>query len=179
MLSTTFVHVSPPLDEILKVVNKESNNFYAEQVFRSVAPGGGAEAAERRVKVLLSKAGISADRLSIRDGSGLSRKNLVTPHALGRLLAYMRDHPESDAFVSSLPSGGEPQTTLRGRLHNVPVRAKTGSLEFVRALSGYTTTSDGRQVAFAVLANNFTGPSYAVTQSIDRVVASLASSSQQ
>ncbi|HEX7070764.1 MAG TPA: D-alanyl-D-alanine carboxypeptidase, partial [Rhodothermales bacterium] len=65
------------------------------------------------------------------------------------------------------------------RLHNVPVRAKTGSLEFVRTLGGYTSSADGRPLAFAVFANNFTGPPYVVTQTIDRVVASLSASAPQ
>ena len=172
-----FAHLSPPLSSIITVLNKESNNFYAEQVFRSFGWGGTTEGSERRAKELLSRAGVETNRVSIRDGSGLSRKNMITPRALTKLLVYMNGHRERQAFHASLAEGGEARTTLRGRLHNVPVRAKTGSLEFVRTLSGYTTTGDGRSIAFAVFANNFIGPSYAVTQTIDRVVASVASTS--
>ncbi len=173
--SLIFVHLSPPLANIISVLNKESNNFYAEQVFRTFGWGGTTEGSERRAKELLSRAGVQTERISIRDGSGLSRKNLITPSALARLLVYMRTHPEGEAFLMSLATGGEARTTLRSRLHNVPVRAKTGSLEFVRTLSGYTQSADGRPIAFAVFANNFTGPPYAMTQTIDRVVAALAS----
>lgn len=174
-----FAHLSPPLSHILSILNKESNNFYAEQVFRTFGWSGTPEGSEQRAKAFLSRAGVEASRVSIRDGSGLSRKNLITPSALARLLVHMRTHSESDAFLSSLAEGGEARTTLRGRLHNVPVRAKTGSLEFVRTLSGYTNTAEGRPIAFAVFANNFTGPSYAITHTIDRVVASVASASAQ
>ncbi|MEX0600125.1 MAG: D-alanyl-D-alanine carboxypeptidase/D-alanyl-D-alanine-endopeptidase [Rhodothermales bacterium] len=169
-----FVYVSPTMDEILRIVNKESNNFYAEQVFRSIGWGGSAAAAENRVKQLLQRAGASTRAVAIRDGSGLSRKNMVTPEAMGRLLAYMYEHPERDAFFDSLARGGEAGSTLRYRLHNVSVQAKTGSLEFVRALSGYVTAPDGRTFAFSILVNNYSGPSYQITQTIDRIVMELA-----
>ncbi len=173
--SPLFVYVSPPLAQILTLVNKRSNNFYAEQVFRTFAYGGSARGGERRIKELLSRAGAGTDAISIRDGSGLSRKNFVTPESMAKLLAYMHDHPERDAFLASIPAGGETRSTLRHRLHNLPVFAKTGSLESVRALSGYATSSNGRLVAFSVFANNYTAPSYRITQSIDRIVMELAS----
>lgn len=173
-LTLLFAHASPPLTEIINVLNKESNNFYAEQVFRTFGWGGTLDGSERRAKELLSRAGVQTSAVSIRDGSGLSRKNMITPRSLTRLLVYMQTHEEGQAFMASLAAGGEARTTLRGRLAGVNVRAKTGSLEFVRTLSGYTTTAEGRPIAFAVMANNFTGPSFAVTQAIDRVVASVA-----
>lgn len=173
-----FVYVSPPLTEILRIINKESNNFYAEQVFRTFAVAGSANGGERRVKELLSRAGAATDGISIRDGSGLSRKNYVTPESMGKLLAHMHSHSERDAFVASLAEGGEARSTMRSRLGTIPVRAKTGSLEFVRALSGYATLPSGKTVVFVVFANNFTAPSYRITQTIDRVVMELASADQ-
>ena len=77
-------------------------------------------------------------------------------------------------FANSLAAGGEPKTTLRSRLDGVPVRAKTGSLEFVRALSGYTVTPDGRPVAFTLFANNYATPSYRITRAFDAIVRTLA-----
>jgi D-alanyl-D-alanine carboxypeptidase/D-alanyl-D-alanine-endopeptidase (penicillin-binding protein 4) len=172
-----FVHVSTPLHDILEIVNKESNNFYADQVFRSFAPGGSAAGGEARVKALLQRAGARVDGVEINDGSGLSRKNLISPEGMARLLAYMYKHPERNAFLTSLARGGEAHSTLRGRLHSLPVRAKTGSLEYVRALSGYVSIPGGRTVAFAIFANHFNGPSYQITQIIDRIVMDLASPS--
>ena len=170
-----FVYLSPPITRIIDVLNKESNNFYAEQIFRTFGWGGSTGGGGRRVKNLLSRAGVETGALSIRDGSGLSRKNLITPEAMGKLLAYMYQHGEREAFVQSLAAGGEPQTTLRSRLGNIPVRAKTGSLEYVRALSGYADTPDGRTLAFAIFANNYTAPPYQITQTIDRVVMAITS----
>lgn len=165
-----FVHVSPPLTEIAALVNKESNNFYAEQLFRSLTSRGSADASERRIKSLLSRTRANTDAVSIRDGSGLSRKDFITAEAMGRLLAYMYQHDEREAFMASLARGGEAKTTLQYRLRDVPVRAKTGSLQYVRTLSGYATTPDGRPVAFALFANNYTAPAYRIMRTIDQIV---------
>jgi D-alanyl-D-alanine carboxypeptidase/D-alanyl-D-alanine-endopeptidase (penicillin-binding protein 4) len=172
-----FVEYSRPLSEISAVVNKESNNFYAEQVFRSFGWGGSARGAARRLKSFLREADISTRKLLIHDGSGLSRKDLVTPQAMVKLLTHMTDHSERQAFLRSLPRGGEGNTTLDYRLHRANVQAKTGSLEFVRALSGYTKRPNGNRVAFAIFANNFTGPSYRISRTIDDIVRAVASGS--
>ena len=172
-----FTHVSPPMSEILKVVNKESNNFYADQVFRTFSWEGSAIGGEKRIKDVLSRAGINRASMSIRDGSGLSRKDLITAEAMGLMLAYMSRHSENEAFLSTLPMGGERYSTLEYRLADIPVQAKTGSLEYVRSLSGYTTAANGHKLAFVLFANNYTVPAYRINQTIDRVVRMLAASS--
>ncbi len=173
-MEVLFSHTSPPLGELLKIVGKKSNNFYAEQIFRTVAWGGSAAGGEARVKALVTKAGGDATNLSIRDGSGLSRKDFVTAEAMGRVLVYMNGHAERAAFRAALAMSGEEKSTLRYRLKDVPVQAKTGSLEYVRALAGYVTAPDGRELAFVVFANNFAVPPYRITQAIDAIVTELA-----
>ena len=173
--SPLFVEYSRPLSEIVAVVNKESNNFYAEQVFRSYGWGGSAEGAARRTESFLREADVDPNQVLIHDGSGLSRKDLVSPQAMVQLLAYMDEHEARDAFLASLPEGGERHTTLRHRLSGLDVQAKTGSLEFVRALSGYADRPNGNRVAFAVFANNYTGPSYQISHTIDDIVRAVNS----
>jgi len=170
-----FVELSPPLSEIIQITNKRSNNFYAEQVFRTYGWGGSIEGGAKRTKTFLQRAGINPEVLSISDGSGLSRKDLVTPRAMVKLLVHMDEHPAREVFLSSLPRGGERNTTLDSRLAGISVRAKTGSLASVRTLSGYVERPDGTRVAFAMFANNYTGPSYQITQTMDEVVRLLAS----
>lgn len=169
-LDPLFVSISPPLEDIAAIINQRSDNFYAEQLFRTYGWAGSAEGGIRRTETFLSRAGISTRNLSINDGSGLSRKDLLTPQATVDLLAYMQRHGEHEAFTRSLPMGGEPRSTLRYRLRNLPVQAKTGSLRSVRTLSGYVTRSDGHRLAFALYANNYTVPSYRVTNTFDRIV---------
>lgn len=170
-----FVELSPPLSEIVEVINKESNNFYAEQVYRTYGWGGSYRGGARRTETFLRRAGIDTGALSINDGSGLSRKDLVTPQAVVDLLVHMDDHPAGEAFRASLARGGERGTTLDYRLSGWPVRAKTGSLAFVRALSGYLERGDGSRVAFAMFANNYSGPSYQITRTMDEIVRTLSS----
>lgn len=173
--SPLFVEYSQPLSEIVTVMNKESNNFYAEQVFRSFGWGGSVRGAARRTRSFLEEADINTREISIHDGSGLSRKNLVTPKAMIKLLRFMDTHDERDPFREALPRGGEYQTTLDYRLHEIDVKAKTGSLQFVRALSGYTSRPNGNRVAFSLFANNYTGPSYQISRTIDDIVRAVAS----
>ncbi len=169
------VHLSPPLLDILTTINHRSNNLYAEQVFRTFSDNGGATGGERRVFAFLEKAGIETDGLAIRDGSGLSRKNLIAPETLGQMLAWLYRSPMRDAFVATLPQGGEAETTLRYRLGGLPVRAKTGALDHVRALSGYAAGPDETPYAFVALANNFTSRSSLIAVAQNRVAEAIAS----
>jgi D-alanyl-D-alanine carboxypeptidase/D-alanyl-D-alanine-endopeptidase (penicillin-binding protein 4) len=166
-------HLSPPLSEIIGHTNRRSDNFYAEQLFRLIAPDGSATGASTRAISFLAAAGASTEGLSIRDGSGLSRKNMVTPRAMVDLLVHMDTHRHRRAYLESLPTGGG-AGTLGRRLQDVEVRAKTGSLEYVRALSGYVTGPDGHRLAFSVIANNYTTRSPRVIDAVDRVVRALA-----
>ncbi|NBB84833.1 MAG: D-alanyl-D-alanine carboxypeptidase/D-alanyl-D-alanine-endopeptidase [Bacteroidetes bacterium] len=169
-----FAHYSPPMAEIVRYINKESNNLFAEQVFRTLGWDGSIEGAARRVRMFLRNAGIDSQGLHLLDGSGLSRKSLVTPASLGQLLAHMYTHEAADAFRASLAGGGERQTTLQYRLAGSNVEAKTGSLRGVRTLSGYTTAADGRPLAFVVFANNFAIPSYRIRNLTDSLVLALS-----
>ena len=167
-------YVSPTLDQIVRRINRQSDNLYAEQVFRTLSTSGSTEASSNRVEQFLRQAGADVSGLSIRDGSGLSRKDLITPQAMGALLAHMRTHRAAGPFRQSLPQGGGAGSTLRNRLGGVPVRAKTGSLEYVRALAGYVDGPQGQPLAFVLFANNYTTRSYEITQAFDRIVQALA-----
>jgi D-alanyl-D-alanine carboxypeptidase/D-alanyl-D-alanine-endopeptidase (penicillin-binding protein 4) len=176
-ITPLFVTLSPPLADLLAIMNKESNNFYAEQIFRTYGWAGSVRGGANRTERFMRRAGVNTRNILVRDGSGLSRKDLITPQAMVQLLAHMDEHRERAAFLSSLPLGGERGSTLEYRLRSRPVRAKTGSLRFIRSLSGYATRPDGSRVAFALFANNYTGPSYRVTNAFDNIVATLTSSS--
>ncbi len=167
-------HLSPPLADLVAHTNRRSDNFYAEELFRALSPEGSTDASSRRVIAFLDAAGATTEALSIRDGSGLSRKDLVSPQMFVSLLAYMDRRPARSAFVNSLPTSGGAGSTLSGRLRDVNVQAKTGSLDYVRALSGYVTGPDGHRLAFSVIANNYTTGSARITDAVDRIVRALA-----
>jgi D-alanyl-D-alanine carboxypeptidase/D-alanyl-D-alanine-endopeptidase (penicillin-binding protein 4) len=168
-----FTHVSPPLSEIVRRINQRSDNFWAEQVFRTLSEDGSTAGGTRRVLAFLESAGVDTEGLSIRDGSGLSRKDLVTPASMVGLLDRMNRHPARGAFYASLAQPGG-DGTLGNRLSGVPVRGKTGSLEYVRALSGYVTGPNGHRYAFCVIANNYTTNGGAIASAQDRIVRALA-----
>ena len=119
---------------------------------------------------LESAAGAESGALDLRDGSGLSRLNRVTPEATTRLLARMSRAPSAALFRASLPVAGR-DGTLERRLRRSHaagrVAAKTGSFTHVSALSGYALTADGEPLAFSVICNDDTrGGSERVIDSI-------------
>ena len=169
------VSVSPTLARIVAHTNQESDNLYAEHLLRALTAAGTAEAGAARVRDFLARSGApNADDLSVKDGSGLSRKDLITPAAMVALLRAMQRHPASAAFMASLPTGGGAGSTLRNRLDGVPVRAKTGSISYVRCLAGYVTGPSGATIAFSVMANNYTDGGGQITGAMDGIVRALA-----
>jgi serine-type D-Ala-D-Ala carboxypeptidase/endopeptidase (penicillin-binding protein 4) len=168
---------SQPLIEDVTVVNKVSQNLHAEILLRLLGrEKGTAGTVEGGLEVIhgfLNQAGIQPDEYVFYDGSGLSRENLVTPHAVVQLLQYAAIQPWAKDFHDSLPVAGV-DGSLADRLKDLAPRAhvsaKTGSLGGVKSLSGYATTIHGQQIAFSILTNNFDMPEKQVTEAIDQVV---------
>jgi D-alanyl-D-alanine carboxypeptidase/D-alanyl-D-alanine-endopeptidase (penicillin-binding protein 4) len=178
------IQESPPLLEILRVVNKESNNFLAESVAHTlgrIAMGEGSfEGAARAVEeFLISQVGVPEGEVTVRDGSGLSMANKISAGALVRLLAFMADSPYWDDFWDTLPEAGV-RTELR-RMGGTPasrnLRAKTGTMDGVSALSGMVKTRSGERVLFSILSNEVASE-YRAKRAEDRLGARLASLSR-
>jgi len=168
--------VSPPLVEVARVVNKVSQNLHAEILLREVARKKQQvptrEAGLKELGTFLTELDIDAKAYHFEDGSGLSRRTLVSPAALTRLLTHMNASRHSEAWDSMLPIGGD-DGTLRLRFDKSPraaaIHAKTGTLATVSALSGYVTTTRGARLAFSIIANNHTVPSSEIRKVIDRI----------
>lgn len=171
---------SKPLVEDVRVINKVSQNLHAEILLRLLGREKGAagtvEGGLEVVKGFANRAGIAADQFIFYDGSGLSRQNLLTPHAVVQLLRYAASQPWATSFRDSLPVAGV-DGSLSERFKNLPlqgrVRAKTGALGGVKTLSGYATTDSGEEVAFSILSNNFNLPTRRMTGAIDDVVGAI------
>jgi len=171
---------SKPLLEDLRVINKVSQNLHAEILLRLLGrERGNAGTIEGGLEVLrefLTQAGISSDQYVFYDGSGLSRQNLVTPHAIAQMLRYASAQPWGTAYKSTFPVSGI-DGSLSDRLSAPRLQSrilgKTGSLGGVKTLSGYATTDTGQTVAFSILSNNFNLPSKRVTDTIDQVVQAI------
>lgn len=183
--SLLFTHQSPPLSDIIFVVNKKSQNLYAEQLLTTIAAEYGRNAtASEGVKVVIStlaRMGISENEFLMHDGSGLSRVNLISPNSVGLLLRYMEKHDYFEYFWESLPIGGV-DGTLRGRMRASPaagkVRAKTGYVGHVRNLSGYVESAGGELFLFSILVNNYLHPTPAINLLQDRICILLSNFSQ-
>lgn len=164
-LTPLFTQVSPPLKDIIKVVNKISQNLYSEQLLKTIGyeklKYGSIENGLKASKNLLKQMGIDPENLQIVDGSGLSRLNLFTPAQLNSLLRFMYRSKYFNEFYESLPIAGV-DGTIANRMKNTRamnnVRAKTGYINAVRSLSGYVTTTDGEMLTFVMIANNFLVP---------------------
>ena len=173
-------HRSPPLGELLQVVDKVSQNLHAEMLLREVAVASGRtgsrEAGLDVMEEFLTSIGISSSEYQFSDGSGLSTRTLVSPTAVTQLLAHMNQSPLREAWFNLLPIGGE-DGTLGSRFAGHPearaIHAKTGTLDHVKALSGYADTPAYGRVAFSLLVNHFEEPSPGVTKAIDQLILSL------
>jgi D-alanyl-D-alanine carboxypeptidase/D-alanyl-D-alanine-endopeptidase (penicillin-binding protein 4) len=161
-VDTLFVAQSPPLSQILAFFMKPSQNQIGEMLFKAVAlqraDTGSARVARRVFSERLRSWGAEPDGFFVSDGSGLSRRDLVSPETIVRVLAAMRRSAHFQSYYDSFPVAGV-DGTLRGRMRSTSaeanVRGKTGTLGNVRSLSGYVTTAGGRQLIFSVLANNY------------------------
>jgi len=157
--------ISPPYSEIIRVINKPSQNFYTEQVFRTMGKEksgvGSMRTGRNAAYPVLSQWGVDTVRLRYADGSGLSRQDLITPTDIVSILAGMSKEASFSTFYESLPIAGV-DGTIRRRMKGTKaegnVHAKTGSIGYVRSLSGYVTSSDSEMFTFSMIANHYTVP---------------------
>lgn len=152
-------HVSDPLRGYLAVINKESNNLFAELVFREigrVAEGvGSPEASARAVRSELTRIGVDMHGVVQLDGSGLSAGNRVSASTFVSVIDRMAESRLWAEYWASLPEAGRRREL--GRMYGTAaagnLRAKTGTIEGVSALSGLVRSGDGERLAFSILVN--------------------------
>jgi D-alanyl-D-alanine carboxypeptidase/D-alanyl-D-alanine-endopeptidase (penicillin-binding protein 4) len=179
---------SPPLLQLLQVMDKVSQNLFAELMLRETGRvtrhRGTREAGVEELSALVAEIGGGKDDARLDDGSGLSRNALVTPRLFTRLLAHMNGSKYRDEWLSLLPIGGEDGTLRRrfadskaakGTVSVDPsgIRAKTGSLARALALSGYAESKTQGRLAFSILVNDFAAPQSEVRAWIDKIAMAL------
>lgn len=173
-------HVSPPLAESVRVINKVSQNLHTEMLLRTVArerTGTGATADGLKLaQEFFKAAGIPEGDVVLYDGSGLSRMNLITPRAAVALLQYVARQPWAEPYRASLPVAGVDGTLLE-RLKETPavgrIQAKTGTLAGTNALSGYATTLRGQPLIFSIFGNKHSLRGRDATQVIDALCVAM------
>lgn len=155
---------SPDLVEVIRDINKYSNNTMAQQLFLSLgaqyrtdADGDDARAAQRVIRQWLAKKGITAPHLVMENGSGLSRAERVSAREMATLLQAAWKSPYSAEFISSMPLTGM-DGTMRKRLKRTAMAGeahiKTGTLNTVRAIAGFSRDSNGNTWAVVAILND-------------------------
>jgi D-alanyl-D-alanine carboxypeptidase/D-alanyl-D-alanine-endopeptidase (penicillin-binding protein 4) len=178
---TLYSFDSPPLREILKALLKPSQNQIAEILLKTIGlektgvgiPDSGAAVIGRQLRAW----GADSTGFVIYDGSGLTRHDLISPETIVRTLTAIQRDTAFSAFYDALPIAGV-DGTISSRMRGTPAQnnmhAKTGTIEFVRSLSGYVTTADGDRLVFSFLSNHFTTRVAEITRIQDAVGALLA-----
>jgi serine-type D-Ala-D-Ala carboxypeptidase/endopeptidase (penicillin-binding protein 4) len=160
-----------PLNIVVYVINKKSQNHYAEQLVKIIGAekkkSGSWQAGTEAVSEWLTQTvGVPTAEYSQADGSGMSRNNRASASAFIHLLTYMWKSPWRDDFVSSLPYSGDPDAKFGKRLRKAPfarqVYAKTGYIVGVVGLSGYVHAQSGKIYAFSFVFNHYRVGVYAV-----------------
>ncbi|HWU75988.1 MAG TPA: D-alanyl-D-alanine carboxypeptidase/D-alanyl-D-alanine-endopeptidase [Rhodanobacter sp.] len=162
---------SPPLLEVLQRGLKRSQNLYLQNLLLNAGAHEQATEATRdsgfsdteshaihALRRLLTQLGIAPDASWIAEGTGLSRRDLVTPDAIVHLLGYLDGQPYAAQLRAALPLAGV-DGTLVHRMRNTAaagnLQAKTGSMTYVHCLAGYVTSAGGERLAFAIMLNNY------------------------
>lgn len=156
-------HRSAPMQELLTVVNHRSHNLYADMVARTLGRiqrgDGSFEGGSRVVEdFVVRRTGLPAQQVELQDGSGLSRLNRATAGVFVEVLRAMAGDALWPAYVATLPeAGGRSLRRMQRTAAAGNLRAKTGTIQSVSALSGIVHSVDGEPVLFSILANGLPG----------------------
>lgn len=168
---------SPPLAELVKETNQESNNLYAEVLLQTLATQGdrtiNSDTGLAVLKQRLTQLGVNPERYRLMDGSGLSRHNLVSPDAIAQTLQRMAQTPQAAIYRASLPVAGV-NGTLENRFRNTAaqshLQAKTGTLTGASALSGYLDVPGYQPLVLSIMVNQSEQSVATLRQGIDEIV---------
>jgi D-alanyl-D-alanine carboxypeptidase/D-alanyl-D-alanine-endopeptidase (penicillin-binding protein 4) len=155
----TFELVSPALAEVIRDINKHSNNVMAQQLFFTLAakqriPAGQEAAREALRQWVREQVGDVGSALVVDNGSGLSRQNRVTAQLLAQLLRRTWSSPSMPELISSLPVGGIDGTLRNSKTAVGRTHLKTGSLRDVAGIAGYVLAPNGQRLVVVGIVNH-------------------------
>ena len=174
---TVFIQESPTLTEIIRVLNYESVNLFAEHLVMQIAnEKTGIGSREKGIELITefykTKEILKVD-FFMEDGSGLSHFNAISPDQITSILIFMAQKSENkEAFINSLPNAGS--GTLSGFSTELfpgnTLFAKSGSITRVRCYAGYLKTRSGKDIAFSIMINHFSGSSSKLVKEIENLL---------
>ena len=159
-----YTHYSEPLSEIIKETNVNSNNLYAESLFRYLGTRytlpGTIHNSQDLLRDFWRRRGVNVQNAIIKDGCGLAPQDAVSAKAFVQLLSFMARSNNKEAWIASLPVSGQsgtlkslcPKTELEGRIH-----AKSGTIAGTKNFAGYIDMPNGETWVFAILINSAPG----------------------
>ncbi len=175
---------SPPLKDIVFIINKRSNNLYTELLLKMISykihGTGNTLDGTKLIKEFLARNNIDTSGLLLYDGSGLSRENAITTKAMVELLTHLPQKEYFNSFYKSLAIMGNSndigyfKNVGKGTVLENNVRIKSGVIEGVRAYSGYLKNKSGKTIVFSMIANNFDGSGSDVTAIHRKILLMLA-----
>ena len=170
---------SSPLSELVYIVNKDSDNLYAEHLFKKLSAhymrteGSWIDSQKITRRFLTGKVKLNPKAFNLDDGSGLSKYNKITTKSIAKLLEYATKQDYFEVFYNSLPIAGKDGTLLK-RFKNKPLylnlRAKTGYIKGVSSLSGFFKGKDNETYVFSIIVNNY---NYSIRSFIDRLLSKI------
>ena len=180
-LTLLYTHKGQNLFDIIKLTNEKSINLFAEGMLNLIGfeqnSYGSTESGIRAIyKNFEGKIDLSG--MDLKDGSGLSRKNAVSARNFINLLSYIHRSSLNETFRSTLAVAGK-SGTLKNICRSQPasgrIFAKSGTLSNVKAYAGFVKTMTGKNLAFALIVNNFEGSRYQLVKKMERIFNAMAS----
>lgn len=176
-----YTHESPPLRDLVKRTNMESINLYAEALLlraaKSRQKGSSTAQAASWMESYWKEMGVNTKGMNIMDGSGLSPSNGMSTRQMAKILYLASRKPYGIALESSLPLAGRSgslKSMLKGTAAEGKLRAKSGYISGARAYTGYVTTSDGKKLAFSMIANRYSCSAGAMRRKFETIMVKLA-----
>jgi D-alanyl-D-alanine carboxypeptidase/D-alanyl-D-alanine-endopeptidase (penicillin-binding protein 4) len=175
-----YTHISPSIARITYFTNHKSINLFAEDLLNQVglknSKQGGNYSGKIAVKAFWNKK-IEATGMHVSDGSGMSRMNAISAFHLTEILQHMKKSKNYKSFYSSLPLAGKTGTMKRigrktyaeGRL-----RAKSGTMTRVKSYAGYVKSKSGKNLAFAIIVNNYNCYTSTMTKKLEKIMVSIS-----
>lgn len=178
-----YTNESPSLMAITSITNKYSHNTFAEAIFKNIGMRrlglGSFYTGSSSIVSLLNSRKVNTEGINISDGCGLSRNNALSASFLCNYFAYIYTTPFFKSFYESMAEAGESGTLVRlfkNQKGDYKIRAKSGTMQGVRAYAGYAKNKKGEMLSFAILVNNFSVKSAEVREIIEKLMIAIADS---
>lgn len=175
-----YTNLGPSVASIAYWTNLKSVNLFAEQLLCLVGYSKNGDGSTDNALNQMEKywdSRISTSGLYLKDGSGLSRSNAISPEHFCALLKYMHESKNAKAFKSTLAIAGETGTLsdiCKGQAAQGRIKAKSGTMSRIKSYAGYVETKSGKELAFSVIVNNYNCSNNALISRIEKLMNAMA-----